>query len=51
MIELGEASPADVRTAVEAHQRSLAWSGDSFMADRWLEGEHRAVGVPARPSG
>ena len=51
MIELGEASPADVRTAVEAHQRSLAWSGDSFMADRWLEGEHCAVVVDCQAVG
>ena len=51
MIELGEVSPADVRAAVGAHQRSLAWSGDSFMADHWLEGEHRSVVVDGQAVG
>ena len=44
-ITLGAISPADVRTAVDSHQLSLDWSGDSFMADHWLEGEHRSVVV------
>ncbi len=51
MIELTEISPADVRTAVEAHQLSLDWSGDSFMADQWLGGEHRAVVVDGEAVG
>jgi GNAT superfamily N-acetyltransferase len=50
-IELAEISPAKVRTAVDAHLLSLEWSGDSFMADRWLEGEHRAVVVDGSPVG
>ena len=44
-ITLDAISTADVHTAVEAHQLSLDWSGDSFMADHWLEGEHRSVVV------
>jgi GNAT superfamily N-acetyltransferase len=51
VIELTEISPADVRTAVDAHVRSLDWSGDSFMADRWLEGEHRRVVVDGEAVG
>ena len=50
-ITLGAISPADVRTAVEAHQLSLDWSGDSFMADHWLEGEHRSVVVDGEAVG
>ena len=45
MIELTGISPADVRAAAVAHELSLDWSGDSFTADQWLEGEHRAVVV------
>jgi GNAT superfamily N-acetyltransferase len=51
VIELTEISRADVRTAVDAHVRSLDWSGDSFMADRWLEGEHRRVVVDGQAVG
>jgi GNAT superfamily N-acetyltransferase len=51
VIELAEVSPADVRAAVEVHQLSLEWSGDSFMADHWLEGEHRAVVVDGEAVG
>jgi GNAT superfamily N-acetyltransferase len=51
VIELGEVSSADVRTAVEAHQQSLDWSGDSFMARQWLAGEHRVVVVDGEPVG
>jgi GNAT superfamily N-acetyltransferase len=50
-VTLAEISPADVRTAVDAHLRSLDWSGDSFMADRWLEGEHRRVVVDGQAVG
>ena len=50
-IALVEISPADVRAAVDAHQLSLDWSGDSFMADHWLAGEHRAVVVDGAPVG
>ncbi len=50
-IALAEISPADVRAAVEAHQLSLDWSGDSFMAHHWLEAEHRAVVVDGTPVG
>ncbi len=50
-VTFAEISPADVRTAVDAHLRSLDWSGDSFMADRWLEGEHRRVVVDGQAVG
>ena len=50
-IRLDAISTADVHTAVEAHQLSLAWSGDSFMADHWLEGEHRSVVVDGEAVG
>ena len=50
-IALVEVSPAEVRAAVDAHQLSLDWSGDSFMADHWLAGEHRAVVVDGAPVG
>ena len=50
-IRLDAISPADVRTAVDSHQLSLDWSGDSFMADHWLEGEHRSVVVDGEAVG
>jgi len=50
-IRLDAISPADARAAVVAHHRSLGWSGDSFMADHWLEGEHRCVVVDGEAVG
>jgi GNAT superfamily N-acetyltransferase len=50
-ITLAEISPADVRTAVNAHEASLDWSGDSFMAGHWLGAEHRAVVVDGESVG
>jgi GNAT superfamily N-acetyltransferase len=50
-ITLGTIAPADVRIAVETHQLSLGWSGDSFMADHWLEGEHRSLVVDGEAVG
>jgi GNAT superfamily N-acetyltransferase len=50
-VELADITPAEARAAAEAHHLTLDWSGDSFMADRWLEGSHRRVLVDGEPVG
>jgi GNAT superfamily N-acetyltransferase len=50
-ITLGDIAPADASAAVERHQLSLDWSGDSFMGNLWLAATHRAVLVDGEPVG
>ena len=42
-IRLDEIEPAAARAAIDAHQLSLDWSGDDFLAQHWLGGTQRAV--------
>lgn len=50
-ISLEAISSEDARAAVDAHQLSLDWSGDSFMARLWLDATHRAVCVDGEAVG
>jgi GNAT superfamily N-acetyltransferase len=50
-IRLDEIDPVEARAAVDAHQRSLDWSGDDYMSQRWLAATHRRVVVDGRPVG
>ncbi len=50
-IRLEDVEPAAARAAIDAHHLSLDWSGDSFMANQWLEATHRAVLVDDEPVG
>ncbi len=50
-ISLGEIAPEDAGAAVERHQLSLDWSGDSFMGRLWQDATHHAVLVDGEPVG
>jgi GNAT superfamily N-acetyltransferase len=50
-IRLDEVEPTAARIAIDAHQLSLDWSGDDFLAQHWLDGTQRAVVVDGRPVG
>ena len=50
-VSLEDISVDDAHAAVDAHQLSLDWSGDSFMAHLWLDATHRAVCVDGEAVG
>jgi GNAT superfamily N-acetyltransferase len=50
-ISLEATSPEEARAAIDAHQLSLDWSGDSFMAHLWLDATQRTICVDGEPVG
>jgi GNAT superfamily N-acetyltransferase len=50
-IRLDDIAPATARAEIDAHQLSLDWSGDDFLAQHWLGGTQRSVLVDGRRVG
>jgi hypothetical protein len=51
LISLDDIAADAARTAIDAHQLTLDWSGDSFMAHQWLGATHRTVCMDGEPVG